>query len=393
MSRWPPALTDSLEPRPDEIHRLRPPPAPGWCADATTPEDVEVDRLLAHTSRSPAPTRRPRAALAWALVAALLLLGVLHLAPLPGDPPPAGAGDLAQQGVLHFGPSITVSGAGEIELIRSDEQGTELALLAGSATFEVDPAGERRHLEVHAGAVRVEVTGTRFTVAIHQGRVRVEVLRGSVNVHRPGDSLSLRAGEDWSGVDSRSKAEQVPATPPEAGEPSTEIPVTSTEIPTPSTEGLAELPAAKPPTPTLPPRGGEGSQEAPHQSAAQAWVDLLVQRATLAEPEAQLQAVEDFLATHDDPVLTAEAEALRLDLLATLLPGEEVLPELDAWLADHPDHPRSLEIELLRATVAREQLDDCVLALPSYTRVAREASGPLQAHARAWAEHCRGVAR
>ena len=91
--------------------------------------------------------------------------------------------------------------------------------------------------------------------------------------------------------------------------------------------------------------------------------------------------------------MEAEAEALRLDLLATLLPGEEVMPELPTWLADHPDHPRGLEIELLRATVAREQLDDCDLALPSYTRVAREASGPLQAHARAWAEHCRGVAR
>ena len=200
MSRWPPEVTGSLEPRPDEIAGLQPPAAPGWCAEATAPSHAEVQRIMALAARTPAPRRTHRPAVAWALAAALLLLGVLHLVPLPGEPlPVVGITPLSEGNILRFGPSITVTGDGEIELLRADEQGTALALLAGAATFEVDPDGERRQLEVSAGEVRVEVTGTRFVVALEDARVRVEVLRGSVRVHRPGEGLSLGAGERWSG--------------------------------------------------------------------------------------------------------------------------------------------------------------------------------------------------
>ncbi len=393
MSRWPPELTDALEPAPEELEGLRPEPAPAWCAEATAPTEVEVARLVA---RAGAARRRPRQVWAWALAAALLLLGVMHLVPIgPTGPDPGATASLAQ-GALHFGPSITVVGDGEIEVLRSDERGTALALLEGSATFEVDPQGEGRHLEVHAADVRVEVTGTRFTVALEDGRVRVEVERGSVRVHRPGDSFALGAGEHWSAstwelAQLEPRPAELPAALPEPRAPSPETPAPKAEDPSLGPQPLAppELTKQLSHIPDLSPQG-EGSHEAERRSPAEAWAELLARRSS-TEPEAMLSALERFMAEHDDPTLAAEASALRLDLLAEQLPGEEVMPELDAWLTDHPDHARSLEIELLRATVAREQLGDCTLALPSYERVARKASGALQANAQAWAEHCRSA--
>ncbi len=389
MSRWPPHLTDALEPRPEELAGLMPPAAPRWCADATSPSDAELGRLLAHASRLPARRRRPNRALAWGLAAAVTLLAVLHLIPLPSDPEPSA---LVDDSALHFGPSITVRGDGEIQVIRTDADGTELALLAGRATFEVDPTGEQRHLEVRAGDVRVEVTGTRFTVALEGDRVSVEVLRGSVQIHRPGDSLGLHAGERWSGL--AQPTEQAAATPtgPEVREPDAGARAPRTAPRAPTTEGpppRAETPAPSTEQPAPAEIGSAAPTALSGRTAAEAWAALLAKRAAGAEPEAQLAALDRFLAEHQDPVLETEASALRLGLLAQQLPGEEVLPELDTWLAGHPDHARSLELELLRATVAREQLGDCGLALSSYTRVAREATGTLQATAQAWADYCR----
>lgn len=395
MSRWPPEITGSLEPRPDEIADLQPPAAPAWCAEATAPSAAEVQRLLARAARAPARPAQARPALAWALIAALLLLGVIHMVPLPGQRPSvAGTTALVGGSILHFGPSITVSGDGEIELLRSDEQGTALALLAGAATFEVDPQGERRRLEVSAGEVRVEVTGTRFVVALEDDRVRVEVLRGSVRVHRPGEGLSLGAGERWSGP--RSTPRPVPTSHPERPAPSAALPMPGALPPAPAPMLLEPGEGARAPSSVLPTIGSSAAPSPPSTDgarAAQAWATLLEARADAQPPEAQLATLDRFLAEHDDPVLGPEASALRLALLAELLPAEEVLPDLDTWLAAHPQHARSLEVELLRATVAREQLDDCDLALPSYARVAREASGSLQATAQAWLEHCRGLAR
>jgi hypothetical protein len=396
VSRWPPEITGSLEPRPEEIAGLQPPATPGWCAEATAPSAAEVQRLMAHAARAPSPRRSARPILAWALVTALLLLGLAHLLPLPGDPQPvAGVATLGEGNILHFGPSITVSGVGEIEVLRADEQGTALALLAGEATFEVDPDGERRQLDVHAGELRVEVTGTRFVVAIDDDRVRVEVLRGSVRVHRPGDSLSLGAGEHWSGPKRQLAAAL--GTTPEPRAPNPGIREPNSEPPTPIPETRHPIPEIRAPSTTHPAAGSSTAPDTPSSTdattAAQAWASLLEARATSRDPEAQLSALDSFLSQHPDPVLGPEAGALRLELLAELLPGEEVMPDVDAWLAHHPQHARSLEVELLRATVAREQLDDCALAMPSYARVAREASGSLQANAQAWLEHCRGQAR
>jgi len=376
VSRWPPEVTEALEPRAEELAGLQAPPAPGWCADATAPSDAELDRLLA---RATAPVRRPghRPAIAWALAAALLLLGVMHLVPLGDTPTPEPVATVQpDDGLLRFGPSITTTGSGELQVLRADEAGTELALLSGRRSFEVDPHGERRRLKVHAGEVVVEVTGTRFTVSVQEGRVSVEVERGSVLVHRAEDRIVLKGGERWSAA--RAELETVVEAERES-------------------RPTAARPTTRPPDPS-PQRGEGGDRVAPQgnpprgPTPAEAWAGLLGQRAAGAEPDVLIAGLEDFLATHDDPALTAEAGALHLQLIAEQLPGEEILPLADAWLSAFPGHTRSLEIDLLRATIAREQLGDCALALPSYERIAAEATGDLRAHASAWAEHCRGQA-
>jgi hypothetical protein len=120
-------------------------------------------------------------------------------------------------------------------------------------------------------------------------------------------------------------------------------------------------------------------------TCAEAWAAALDPR---GHDDARLARVDAFLARCDDPALGAEAGLLRLQFLPGLLPGEEAIAAADAWLAAHPGHPRAVEARFLRATVAREQLGDCGLALADYERVAAEASGNLAETAAAWAERC-----
>ena len=271
MSRWPPVLTDSLEPRPEELDGLRPPCAPTWCAEATAPSEAELARLVAHAAGPRATPSLARARLAWALMAASILLAVLHLVPTPGDPvPPTGATAQLDGTLLRFGPSVTVSGQGAIEVIRSDEQGTVLALLTGQALFEVDPTGQRRQLTVRAGEVRVEVTGTRFMVRKDQARVSVEVSRGSVRIHRPSGSLTLSAGEHWGSTEQHGDPTVVPTAPPEAH--TVVLGPTAAAEPAPPL-GPSPLGDASPAEPTEP-----GPTASSH-TAAQAWSTLLALRA------------------------------------------------------------------------------------------------------------------
>src|SRR5690606_34496484 len=78
------------------------------------------------------------------------------------------------------GASLRVEGA--------DSLLTELRLLAGEATFEVEPLGPGEGFRVRTDEVLVEVVGTRFTVRaqercsevlVAQGRVRVSTVRGA----------------------------------------------------------------------------------------------------------------------------------------------------------------------------------------------------------------------
>ncbi len=389
MKRWPPEVTGALEPGADEVARVgSPPPAPPWCAEATTPEEAEVTRLVARAGLAPVRRRALalRPVLAIGLVTALVLVGVLRLLP-QHQAPTTGAATLVEGSILRFGPSITVTGAGDLLVLRSDREGTALELVRGRALFEVDPRGTARHLEVLAAAVTVEVTGTRFSVERDGDRVVVQVERGSVAVHRSQGSLSLHAGERWSQDEER----PVPEPPVgSAGDPTAVVALAASG---------AATNAVQPPSPTpVDLHGGHsaplgGAMERVAVDQALSWAAILELRARGAHVDRLLLEIERFQAAGPELALAAEAGVMRLQLVAETLPGEEVLPQVDAWLEAHPSNGRALEVELLRATVAREQLEDCALALPSYARVASEADGALREHAQAWLEYCRAEAR
>ena len=101
-----------------------------------------------------------------------------------------------------------------------------------------------------------------------------------------------------------------------------------------------------------------------------------------------LSEVEAFLASSPPEPLAGEAVAVRFELIAETRSTREAIREMDAWLAVHPGSAKAQEILFRRATLAREDLEDCALALPSYEAVAA-GGGPLAVRAAQWVEYCR----
>jgi len=370
-------VTGAVRPGPEELARLQPPPpAPAYAAQATASTAAELARLRL---RVPRPARPPRRGLLVAAAVALVLLAALLHGQSPAPHPvPGELAVLTQDAWLAFGPSIRVWGDGRLSVLRSGEGGTLLDLLEGGAWFEVDPEGEQRSLEVRAGEVSVQVTGTRFFVE-HAGLVRVQVERGSVRVRRPAGALTLVAGEVWS------SEVAAPVALAELPEPSTAAPsVAAQRAPAPVT---LPAPVVVLPAPAVLPAAPEAAGEL-SPDLALAWAAILDHRQQGVPAQALVLEIERFLEGCAQAPLCADAAMLRLELLPSLLPGEEVIAELDTWLLRYPAHPRRLEAHYLRATVAREQLEDCGLALPSYERVAREATGTLRQRAQQWSAAC-----
>ncbi len=386
MKRWPPEVEEALRPTGQELDRLADPgPAPAWCAEATQPSALEVERLLA---RARQPLRRPLLRRP-VLAAALALLALLAWLWWPRAPelPVGTTASLPAQGQLLFGPSIQVSGDGRIQVLRSDEQGAELELLAGHARFEIDPAGPRRQLSVRAAQVRIQVTGTIFTVERQGPQVAVAVERGAVRVQRPEGGFQLLAGERWH-TEGTATARDL-ATHPELAIPPATVsePDRGAEARLPDTVSAPVVPA-QPEALSEPLENPQPAVEVEidPQRAARAYAALLSQQDR--DPEAQLAEIEAFLEAYDASPLAAEAALLRLQQLPQVLPAEEVLTELDRWLASHGDAGRALEVHYLRATLAREELGDCALALPSYEQVAAQGRGQLRQRAEEWAAVC-----
>ena len=352
-------LDDDLRPTAEEVARLTQPLLPATvqlARDWTAPRPEEIARLAA-TAR-PLPRRRP-AVLAPLLAAAALLLLKLTPTPTPGTQhppaPPAvtyAAPDVAIGAVhpltapLTLGPSISVSGDGEVRLLAASEAGTALQLLSGAATFEVDPGGKFRDLAVHAGPVTVLVTGTRFTVSTEPLGVYVE--RGSVRVLHPDGETDLTAGGHW--------LLAVPAAP------------TVPEVLAPTTPEPAS---------------------APDRSREQAfvWSEILNDRDAGARAEDLLVRIDDFLAADPGTGLSEEASVYRLLLLNELYPPEEVIVEVDAWLAAWPDAHRRTEALILRANLTR-QTGDCLVASAYYRAVLSEPASALHEDALRWLEWC-----
>ena len=92
---------------------------------------------------------------------------------------------------------ITVTGLGDLSIDRLHDQGADLSLVQGLATFEVDPQGTARKLVVGAGDVEVSVKGTVFTVKRLGDDIEVDVERGEVAVRWADELVSLTAGQSW----------------------------------------------------------------------------------------------------------------------------------------------------------------------------------------------------
>ena len=86
--------------------------------------------------------------------------------------------------------------------------------------------------------------------------------------------------------------------------------------------------------------------------------------------------------------MDAEARALRLEVGAEVRAPDEVIRNIDLFLAMHAAFPHRLQLLELRATLARDRLHDCGLALPTYRRLAEEAAGAQAARAQAWRGLC-----
>ncbi|MCB9746481.1 MAG: FecR domain-containing protein [Alphaproteobacteria bacterium] len=347
-------------------------------AQATAPTAAEIARLRPR-ARALAPPQRRLAPVMLVAVAAALLLALLW----PREPAPVFVALGAHQVLdtpLSLGPDIQVEhgGPGEVALsvLAAGPEGAVVEVTEGAATFEVDPAGQYRDLEVRAGSLRVRVTGTRFTV---HAEGRVEVHRGSVEVLGEGLRTALRAGDAWPPVAVEALDHVVQRL---ADRESAEAALDAE---------LEDAPELRAPAPVAPVQQRAVPPEAAHEelmseSEAEAFEALLLAR---AERDPSLGPLaEDFLRRWGDSPLGPEVEAIAL---SAALPSAEplaLLARVDAWLAENPDHPRFVELHYLRATLLRDRLRDCQRASVSY-RVVAELGDPTRASmARRYLEAC-----
>ena len=136
-----------------------------------------------------APSRRPARPRAWrkpvwfaAVAAALLLVGVLLLAPRPAPMPQFYAAAVGQQETIALpdGSTVQLNTASQLKVDYSEGQ-REVRLLQGEAYFKVAPDKARPFL-VYAGENLVRAVGTAFTVQVKQQGVEVLVTEGVVEL-------------------------------------------------------------------------------------------------------------------------------------------------------------------------------------------------------------------
>jgi hypothetical protein len=356
---------DPLRPRPEEVAQLTVAFDPA-VLEPLRPTAAEVTRLRARV-RAPARQKMPMAGVAALAVAAIVLV-VLGLS-APQAPLPIEVALTLAAEPSAIGPSIETWGdARVVAHPRSD--GAVVEMGRGTAWFEVDPRGEARALDVVAGDVTVTVTGTRFQV-VYEDAVTVRVERGSVRVRHPGGVEVVKAGGSW--TNARPAPEPVvevtpPAAPAPLAAPAGKAPrIAVIETPRPSPKKPAALAAPEPPA-------------EPDAAAAEAReFAALLDAADRGEPDV-VAKIEAWLSAHPTGPLAAEAEVLRLEALARTSPAQAERAA-SAWLSANPRGARRGDVLWLHATVARDGLQDCALALPSYRELAD--TGPRKADASA----------
>ena len=377
--------------------------------DATEPSPAEVTSLLRAMRRERAP--RPSALPIFA-AGVLALVAVWVLMPGYGSAP---SGDIALTDAgLRFGPAITVTGDGAATVLAADADGTHIRLDAGRLTASVEPERRFRALVIETpDGTRVSVQGTVFTVRWDGHAGSVSVARGAVDVRGPSASETVRGGGEISWNDGTAVGEgfspdPIPAQEEEGGAPDLPdrgdrlpepVPAATTASPTlqpaPVPAPVRQPPPAAAPTPppmepTEPEPVAALEPSAPSSSPdlARARAFGRVQEALEGGRHSDAAYLADlFLQRYPDGALSAEAGVLQIEAVAAT-DADRAVKLADLWLGTQPDHGRRVDVLTLRATLARDRLEDCRRALPSYRELARITTGGAQARALAYQGIC-----
>jgi hypothetical protein len=394
--RWPAWIHDALRLGPKEVDRVR----PGLPTDdlrllaSVSEQSDEALELLIQRLRHPKTAVRHSpliwlapAAFAVATVLIITQFGLGDTQTMYGEIPVAlnEPASMSQLQTLDLGPSIRVSGLGELTVEQADERGTQVRLHRGSARFDIDPSGAHRALTVFAADTAIRVTGTQFVVHRLYDSVHIDVLRGSVEIERDGALSVLTAGDSWTHRGVVAALTVVPKVRPGIA--------TIASVPPPErfpslspVDGVAQTPPSAPVHMTVPVQG-TGVAELPEQPVAPTSGESFAQILDAldgSEPPASIaRALDAFLRQHPTSSMAPEAAALRLEVAAELEPPRIVVADLDVWLRANLEHPRRLALLELQATLARDHLQDCALALPPYRALAIEATVTQAARAEA----------
>lgn len=358
----------NLEPSPEELERLSGPPlaVPGQVlAKATLASSAELARMQ---------PRAPKRSLPWGgVLAAGVVLFALLLPQGPGPMLLAQEAPTTLDGNLKMGLNMKVEGQAVLVLHEYSRQGTEVELMSGQATFDVDPAGEYTQLRVSYGDWVVYTQGGRFTLS---DLPALSVESGSVVLKGPEMETALGPKDRWSPVPETASLDRVVQTEPLKDLLPVEVKATLRK---PKTEVLPETnPAAEQPAPAV-------MQDPAEQAAFEA---LLLARAERSEQTGTL--AEQFLVEWTDSALQAEVQAIAIaaQLADPTLDPVRTLSKVDAWLTSNPQHPRFVEMHYLRATLLRDQLHDCQRAVPSYRVVVQLGAGTQRAQAEHYLQAC-----
>lgn len=358
----------NLEPSPEELERLSGPPlaVPGQVlAKATLASSAELARMQ---------PRAPKRSLPWGgVLAAGVVLFALLLPQGPGPMLLAQEAPTTLDGNLKMGLNMKVEGQAVLVLHEYSRQGTEVELMSGQATFDVDPAGEYTQLRVSYGDWVVYTQGGRFTLS---DLPALSVESGSAVLKGPEMETALGPKDRWSPVPETASLDRVVQTEPLKDLLPVEVKATLRK---PKTEVLPETnPAAEQPAPAV-------MQDPAEQAAFEA---LLLARAERSEQTGTL--AEQFLVEWTDSALQAEVQAIAIaaQLADPTLDPVRTLSKVDAWLTSNPQHPRFVEMHYLRATLLRDQLHDCQRAVPSYRVVVQLGAGTQRAQAEHYLQAC-----
>jgi len=324
--------------------------------DLADGDDAAVRRVDARLRRPARPVRRglPIWATAVAMAAtAVVTIAILRQPPPPADDTPfteigdeivAGA-DGAVASLPGDAATLGLMPGGRLARLADDARGAPVFdLHEGTVTVDVTP-GQLPGFHVEAADVKVSVLGTSFVVSRHGAEVTVAVLRGVVQVTHAGLVRRLAAGETFrSGPDAPALEEATPEPPHEAQDVAPAIMATPPE--TPASPDFALTPAE------------------------QEFLDIQDALAQGAEAEALIEATTGYLARHPASQFAIEVEALQVEATARAARHRDAYDLAAAFCAAHPDSPRRLQILQIQATVARDRLHDCSLALGPYRELA-----------------------